>query len=285
MILIFDLGGGLCNQIIDINCSIDFAVKYNYQFSFRHCSFRYDDLQSFDNKKKFNDLFDENIYKIISNYIPFKNISLLLNNDNTINYVSTIVNTWAKSEIDLINSLNTTFTTSNKKYIIIKQLFSIYNIDNIKNNIYTKIFPNNKIMKIYNHIKKYILPKKYNFIHYRYENDFTTFFNIKNIKSIDYLIDKIYFKNRNLKIYIACSNLKKLSNTKYLLNNFYKYKNIIIKDDYLNKYGLNNLNFEEKAFIDFMIGKNAQEVYGHNKSSFSLLLNFIKNTNNYYNNL
>ena len=46
-----------------------------------------------------------------------------------------------------------------------------------------------------------------------------------------------------------------------------------------------NLNFEEKAFIDFMIGKNAQEVYGHNKSSFSLLLNFIKNTNNYYNNL
>ena len=138
MILIFDVCNGLCNQLFDINCSIDFAVKYNFNFSFRFCSFRLEDLNKFDNNKNFDDLFDESIFAKYKNFIPFKNISLLLNNDNTINYVSTIVNTWAKSEIDLINSLNTTFTTSNKKYIIIKQLFSIYNIDNIKNNINIK---------------------------------------------------------------------------------------------------------------------------------------------------
>ena len=43
-----------------------------------------------------------------------------------------------------------------------------------------------------------------------------------------------------------------------------------------------NLNFEELAFIDFMIGKNAQQVIGHSKSSFSVILNSSHNTNNYY---
>ena len=32
------------------------------------------------------------------------------------------------------------------------------------------------------------------------------------------------------------------------------------------------LNFEERAFVDFLIGVYAQEVYGHSKSSFSSLL-------------
>jgi hypothetical protein len=77
MILIFDLCGGLCNQLFDINCSIDFAIKYNFNFSFRCCSFRLKDLNKFDNNKNFNDLFDENIYHMYKNFIPFKNISLL----------------------------------------------------------------------------------------------------------------------------------------------------------------------------------------------------------------
>jgi len=283
MILIFDVGGGLCNQIFDINCSIDIAIKYKFKFSFRHCSFRLKDLTTFDNNKDFNDLFDESAYYKFDHFIPFKNISLLLNNDNTINYISTKVNKWANDEEHLINMIKMIPTNTKKKYIIIKHIFSIYNFKNIKNNIYSIIHPNNKIMKMYLHIKKYILPKKYNLIHYRYENDFTSFFKIENIKSIDYLIENINFKNKNLKIYIACSNLKSLSKTVYLLKDFNEYTNIIIKDDYLENYNLNNLNFEEKAFIDFMIGKNAEEVYGHNKSSFSLLLNFMKNTHNFYN--
>ena len=183
----------------------------------------------------------------------------------------------------LINMLKLIPNDNDKKYIIIKQMFSIYDFKNIKNDIYSIIQPNNKLMNIYLHIKKLILPEKYNLIHYRYESDFTGFFNISNIQSLDYLIDNIHFKNKNLKIYVACSNLKSLAKTEYLLKDFNEYTNIIIKDDYLEKYKLNNLNFEEKAFIDFMIGKNAEEVYGHNKSSFSLLLNFMKNTHNFYN--
>ena len=283
MILIFDLCGGLCNQIFDINCSIDFAVKYNFNFSFRHCSFRLEDLKTFDNNKNFDDLFDENVYHKYNNFIPFKNISLLINNDNTINYISKSVHIWTDNDEHLINMLKMIPNDTDKKYIIIKQMFAIYDFKNIKNDIYSIIQPNSKIMNIYLHIKKQILPEKYNLIHYRYESDFTGFFNISNIQSLDYLIDKIDFKNKNLKIYVACSNLKSLSKTEYLLKDFNEYTNIIIKDDYLEKHDLNNLNFEEKAFIDFMIGKNAEEVYGHKKSSFSLLLNFMKNTHNFYN--
>ena len=43
-----------------------------------------------------------------------------------------------------------------------------------------------------------------------------------------------------------------------------------------------HINFEELAFIDFMIGKNAMQVYGHKNSSFSVLLNAAHNSNNYY---
>ena len=31
-----------------------------------------------------------------------------------------------------------------------------------------------------------------------------------------------------------------------------------------------------------MIGKNSAEIYGHSKSSFSQVLNNLKNTDNYY---
>jgi hypothetical protein len=55
-------------------------------------------------------------------------------------------------------------------------------------------------------------------------------------------------------------------------------KNIIYKSAKIT----DGLNFEEAAFIDFMIGKEAAEVYGHHNSSFSVLLNFSNVTNNYY---
>ena len=167
MILIFDLCGGLCNQIFDINCYIDFAVKYNFNFSFRHCSFRLEDLNSFDNNKNFNDLFDENVYHKYNNFIPFKNISLLINNDNTINYISKSVHIWTDNDEHLINMLKMIPNDTDKKYIIIKQMFAIYDFKNIKNDIYSIIQPNSKIMNIYLHIKKQILPEKYNLIHYR----------------------------------------------------------------------------------------------------------------------
>lgn len=58
-----------------------------------------------------------------------------------------------------------------------------------------------------------------------------------------------------------------------------KYSNILYKND---KY-IKNLNFEEKAFIDFLICFNSVEFIGNKLSSFSYVLNFIKHTNNNYN--
>ena len=50
------------------------------------------------------------------------------------------------------------------------------------------------------------------------------------------------------------------------------------------KNNYDHLNFEEQAFIDFLIGKDSYELYGHSKSSFSRVLNSSKQTNNYYDN-
>ena len=43
-----------------------------------------------------------------------------------------------------------------------------------------------------------------------------------------------------------------------------------------------DLNFEQKAFIDYMFGVNSVECYGHHKSSFSVMINNVKETKNYY---
>ena len=80
-------------------------------------------------------------------------------------------------------------------------------------------------------------------------------------------------KNNNLKIFIATSNIKNLID----LNNC-KYKNLIYKNDDM----LLDLNFEQRAFIDYMFGLNSVECFGHRQSSFSVMINRIKQTNNYY---
>ena len=285
MIFIFDSCGGLCNQILDINCALDFSVKYNLAFTFRHCSFRLDDVNLFNNNIEFGNLFNKKHFTEYKNYIPFEKIKQKIDEKNTINYNNIIINKWCKDDNELFNMIKLIPKNTHKQFIIIKQFFCIYNFTNIKKNFYHIISPCEKIYNICVLIIKKLLPSKFNFIHYRYEEDFTSFFNISNIHSIDYLLDKIHFKNNKLKIYIACSNLKELSNTKYLHKHIDKYKNIIIKDDFLKKYNMHLLNFEQKAFIDYIIGQKSEEIYGYNKSSFSKLLNFTKHTNNYYNDL
>ena len=43
-------------------------------------------------------------------------------------------------------------------------------------------------------VKKKLLSLKYNYIHFRYETDFTYFFNINNVHSIDSLLKRLKFK-------------------------------------------------------------------------------------------
>jgi hypothetical protein len=118
------------------------------------------------------------------------------------------------------------------------------------------------------------LPKKFNFLHYRYEHDFVSHFIKKGGKfpKLNSIIDTNLFKESNLPIYLATSSAAEIYQS--LLTE----KNIFFMDETK----LPSFNFEEAAFVDFMVGKMAQEVCGHSRSAFSNLLNQYKNTNNFY---
>ena len=280
MILLFDTSCGLCNQLLDIQCAIHFCVKHNIEFSFRYCSFRNkDDLRLFFNKP-FHKLFDDKLFYHFKNYKNINKINSNINKNNTYNLIN------PKRSVELFSNENELleFINENKyEFIILPQFFSICNFNDHQKKYYHKIKPNKFLFSIFMNLKNSLLPKKYNYIHYRYENDFTEYFNLNYTISIDSLLNRLNFKNKNLKIYIACSNLKELSKSIYLSNDIYSYKNIIFKDDRFEKYNINYLNFEEKAFIDLLIGVNSNEIYGHSKSSFSSMLNLFKSTSNYYN--
>ena len=83
------------------------------------------------------------------------------------------------------------------------------------------------------------------------------------------------FKDGDLPIYLAISSAAKIYSSKLSEKN----KKIIFFKDETE---LQSFNFEELAFIDFMIGMMANEVFGHSRSSFSYLVNQHKNTKNFY---
>ena len=132
-------------------------------------------------------------------------------------------------------------------------------------------------MNKYDEIKKELSLENnnYNFIHYRYEHDFVNHFKLTNMKNLIDIIEENPFQKKELKIYIATTNLDKMIQTN---GNFLKYQIVFKKENNLVEW-----NFEEKGFIDYMIGLNSLQVIGHKNSSFSVMLNNLKATNNYYN--
>jgi hypothetical protein len=269
MIIVIDTFSGLCNQFYDINCSVNFCLINNFKFTFRYCSFRNKDLISWYNKN-FNELFNVTLFEKYKNlYIDFN--TLYLTDNNTYNLEGEIA-----CKIFTDNYLNE-IKQITKEYIVLKQFWIIYKSNKIIENIYLSIFPSIKLMCLYHKIKNNLLKnnEKYNFIHYRYEFDFTNYFEI-NIESLESIIFKINkkFKNPDLTIYIASSNIKNIINCIKLDSNL---KIISKNEDELKDY-----NFEELAFIDFMFGLSSNEVYGHSKSSFSNMLNNFQGTHNYY---
>jgi hypothetical protein len=271
MILIFDTYSGLCNQFYDINCGINFCLIHNIRFSFRHCSFREDNLVNWYNQN-FEHLFD---LEKIKNVINFSNLyvdygSLQLTNENSFNFIGKrCVELFTNNFLDEIMNIK-------KEYIILKQFWSIYNFKEIKIDMNSYILPCNRLTNIYNHLKQNITKNEpYNFLHYRYEHDFTNHFKIQieDLKSLILRIKNNY-KDPSLKIYVATNNIKQLINIHDPdLSNIILFKS----DDELTEY-----NYEEKAFIDYMFGLHSNEVIGHNNSSFSHMLNGLKNTNNFY---
>ena len=273
MIIIFDTYGGLCNQFYDIICGVNFCIINNISFSFRYASFRNNDLMTWFNVE-FEKLFDINFFKKFENFIEIQKLNLT--NENTYNYYGYIsIYQIIQDDQDIIGQLN----NINKEFVVLKQFWSVHKFREIKNNFYSDILPSKKIMDAYLNIftNLSLENNKYNFIHYRYELDFINYFKINELPSLPSLILNNCFKNKNLKIYIASTNIKNLlqNNNSYVdVNNL-----ITFKDEET----LSDFNFEEKAFIDFMFGLYSNEVYGHNKSSFSTILNNLKQTNNYYN--
>jgi hypothetical protein len=269
MILIFDTFGGLCNQMYDIHCGINFCIHNNIKFSFRYCSFRNNNLTSWYNEKVTR-LFDMSFLTKYHNlYVDYDNLNLT--SENTYNYQSEhAVRVFTNNFINEIKIID-------KEFIVLKQFFALHKFQNIVENVFPILLPSKNLVAIYKEIKDKILTvnEKYNFIHYRYENDFTNYFNIqvKDLKSIILTLKK-KFKNPDLKIYIACSNINKLID----LNNPELHHIIISK----NENELQDYNFEEKAFIDYVFGLHSNEIFGHSKSSFSTLINNFKNTSNYY---
>jgi len=272
MIIIFDTFSGLCNQFYDIQCGINFCIINNIQFSFRYCSFREDNLVNWYNQK-FENLFNLDHLK---NVVNFSNLYvdydiLHLTNENTFNIMS------APSVLLFTNNFLHEIKNIDKEFIILKQFWATYLFKQITIDMNLHILPSDRLMNIYQKLKKNIIHNNepYNFLHYRYEIDFTNHFNV-NIEDLKSLIFRIKnnFKNPDFKIYIATSNIKQLIN----INDPQIYNIILFKnDDELIEY-----NYEEKAFIDYMFGLNSNEVFGNHKSSFSRMLNGLKGSNNYY---
>lgn len=269
MILIFDTYGGLCNQMYDIHCAINFCMIHQLYFTFRYSSFRNDEHLSQWYNVPFSELFDDSFIETPF-YVHFS--TLLLGENNCHHYEN---NMRAIEWLDKERALLPQLYRIDHKYIILKQFWAICPPFHDEINFYEKIIPCSKLFVLFKKIKKK-LPKKYNYIHYRYEDDFIEHFQITNHPKLCDLIRNIPFCEKKLKIYVACYNITNLPR-KYIDRPIHEFKHVLYK-----KENYNHLNFEEQAFIDFLIGKHSNELYGHSKSSFSWLLNSSKQTNNYY---
>ena len=269
-IIIFDTFCGLCNQFYDIHKGINFCLKNNIKFTFRYASFRKDDLVSWYNVD-FDRLFNRSFLKQFDLYVDIHTLNL--NCNNTFNYDSKL---HSPEMLDSKQDILTQIDNINKKYIVLRGIFSLLEDIPIVKNIYPEIVPSPEIMRIYTKIRDELslTNKRYNFIHYRYEHDYISYHKITDLPSLEYIINNTKFKNQNNTIYIASTNIPTL------LKNINVNKFVLYKDENIEE--INQLNFEQRGFIDFMFGKNSDELYGHIKSSFSLILNELKNTNNYY---
>lgn len=272
-VLVFITYSGLCNQFYDINAAIAFCLNNNIKFTFKYASLRNDNLVSWYNVD-FDKLFDTTFLKKYDLYIDPSTILIEEGTDIEANKLFINIDSDNTKNNDTILNQMINF---NKKYIILKQFWAVYwfNNENLNKDIIKSLLPSKRIMDKYIEIrnKLFIENEQYNFIHYRYEVDFINHFNIHDLKSLSTLINNSSFKNNSLKIYIATSNIRTLLESENYTNN-----NIVYKNDS----ELEDFNFEEKAFIDYMFGINATEVIGHSKSSFSVTINDIKNTRNFY---
>jgi len=287
MILIFDTIGGLSDQIKDITSILYFCNENNFQFTFRNATSRPIENPSIYNFYEFHNLFDPHSFSNNKQYILYDDIKKNINIDNTYNFhKEKIIGKLFKDEfkeylknikenmIDIIRSCN-------KEFIIMGGAFWSYNTYNYDENIINMIKPSNKILDKYNEIIQKMNCNEYNFIHYRYEEDWNILLTRRNIVYIRPILDDIILNisfKKDLPIYICTSCIETLYEKNWMLYPLSAYSNILYK----NADDMIGFNYDECGYIDFLIGKKSQEIYGFSRSGFSINLNALKKTKNYY---
>jgi hypothetical protein len=287
MILIFYLSGGFTDMLRDLVSINKFTILHKINFTIQYASNRPIHNPNIWNTYNIDELFDESSFIINDFYINYNTIKNKITTSNTYNFYKDKINgnLWDNDKQQYLNDIYFNildfFKECNKEYIIMCGGFWYYsNLDNIDERLalIKHIKPSKKILLEYEK-NKVLLPINYNLIHYRYEDDWIPNLKISKtpyiIPPIDELIKYIPF-NEKYDIYICCSMIETLNTKNLMYNKLSDYKNIIKKLP-------NNLNYDENAFLDFLIGINAQEFYGNSISGFSVTLNSIKKTKNYYN--
>ena len=272
-LLIINTYGGLCNQRSDIAASVAFALINKLNFCFQYCSFRNLDNKSWRNTD-FSQIFDETPFKKLDGYKNFQEIKFSINesiwNKDLIPIAKLI-----KSDQELINIIH------EYKYINLIQFSAIFNWQKYhKYTNYDFIQPIFKITSLYSKISGNFNYKKFNSIHYRYEDDFTTFFRNQDpsirFPFLEKILDSQIFKDNSLPIFIATTNIDGLGYP-HINGKISDYSNLIFTNE-----SYFSLNYEQFAYIDFLICCSSLEFYGHSSSSFSHQINDFKLTSNYY---
>jgi hypothetical protein len=261
MHLVIDCHCGLVNQFYDISATVGFCSAHELTFSFRSCSFRHENNLSSWFVKPFHYLFSDHLLKTHPKYVPYEAIENLVTKDNSYNQTNTKTAVSFLSRNNLIEQIR----NLDKEYIFIKQLWPVVGPPVIPGKFIHYVQPNPEIIDIFHSLKQQLFGEneQYNCLHYRYEGDFTRHFKI-TVDSLDVVFEKkIKFDNPELRTYVATSSISKLIDLSDP-----KYKNIVYKDE--DK--LNFLNFEQRAYVDFLICCSSKQAYGHSLSSFSRVL-------------
>jgi len=270
-VLVLDSFSGLCNQMMDIDSLVKFATQNGFQFAFQHCSLRHPNLTSW-SSAPFGTLFDEEYLQELPGYLSYR--ELLLKG-------AKIWNSEGKRLIQLIkNSKEVIEIAMNYDFLFIKQGWPVLGFPEVGLDLTKRIKPSLHILKEYKKLRLNV-PEKYNFLHYRYEHDFVSHFSSQSpaitFPILQQILDANLFSNTNIPIYIAASGLANLPKS-HLKEDITKQKNIIFTDEKK----IEGFNFEASAYLDFLIGEQAVEVFGHSRSSFSHYLNNLKNSKNFY---
>jgi len=298
--LIFNLSGGLTDMKKNLLSIKIFCENNNYYFTIKNCPAKPqddnfnkivpDNIKRNDYMYDVKELFDEKTFLIYKNYISYDNIKNKIKESNTFNFSSIykvdsifadnnnnkyLVENHKKIISDLTNDYEYIFMGNHFHFISSINIcgpLGLYDIE-----FHKSVIPNKKILDAVNSFMCEV-KSPYNFIHYRYEEDMVEYVNtIKKFKHI--LLDDIFklnfFKKNDLPVYIATTDIEHLYKNKHILKNIEDYNNIFYNK---NKF----IYFNENAFFDFMVGLNSVEVLGFSNSGFSIVLNKLKKTNNYY---